>query len=811
MTSQKSLKNNVNTNDFKRSLTGSLLFPTIAFLVLFFTFTTPVLSYVTSQEFLTAREHNEISLFITEKSSFNYMFELVPIGMIICGMLTAVKSFNYLLSKKQVNVYLSLGIKRNTMLVNRLASGVISLFVAVFVPMLIIYITNIVCFGISAHLTSVFFYIVSLLFVSGLFGYAVASTMIMASGNIFEVAVSAVSFTFIPLFAISMGMEWLFSYLKGYTTTSDYDKWVSLLNPWQIATNFGKDVIPDTNSYAEYGAFSYVEGVRPIHLLRLFERTTTPDKFKVPDAYKVDMGFMLPIILWFVVAFVLVGATFYLFNKRKAEHANSLGKFAMTRAVVCTIEFLAIAYVLTGMLSYELNYIPLFFIIVAVATIAFLIAQLILSRKVKTAFKSLSWCGALVGALAIFAITIGTGFFGTYNKIPDKADVKNVSVELELMEMYAHYIYPRDEYDNYVKATTDESKEAVLEIYELLKNEKVPNKRDDIISTVRLAITDNDDNVKYRAFDIYSEETYMKYIQAAYGSDFLDQVLKNYLIDEIAGNDHDDSGYLRTFQWAVTDTDMLEVMGGELDYVEDTDALCKALYEDLKDMTGEELLKNNNKPIALIVRSKPDEDYPGALHMRTEDKYFPISDNGYEDLSDAVNYKYYLLTNGIPVYADMTNTVKFLKDIGYDFNNETYEIKEILYSDSPLSYNDATSEYLTVNSAKFKGWGSYTNYVMEERAITFERTTWRLYDQWSVGYFIDEEITEYELLKESYKAAGHPLISVTDKSKIEKIMDKTVAGDYLLLGDSGRYVYVIYEEGMIVQYYLPEANVSVVK
>ncbi len=811
MTSQKSLKNNVNANDFKRSLVGSLLFPAIAFIVLFVTLTMPVIKYVTSEDYLMAIEHNEISLFVADSSAFNYAFELVPMGMIACGMLTAVKSFSYLLSKKQVNVYLSLGIKRNTMFVNRLLSGVISLFIAVFVPMLVIYITNIICFGLSAHLTSLFFYIVSLLFVSGLFGYAVASTMIMASGNVLETAVSTVAATFIPYFAYATGIEWLLNFLKGFTTTADYDKWLCLFNPWQIANNYGNDSLGNPDMYM-YGGYSNIDGVRPIHILRLFERTTTPDKFKVPEIYKVDFGFMLPIILWFAVALVLVGTTFYLFNRRKAEHANSLGKFAVTRAVVGTTAFIALTYFVVSGWGYDMNAISIFLMVLLATFISYFVIQLLLSRKFKTAFKSLSWYGVLVGIVAVFAIIIGTGFFGTYNKIPEKEEVKSVSISIETLENYAHYINPRDEFANYVKATSDGSKDAVLEIFELLKNEKVPNKRNEgIIGTVRLAVTDNEGKVKHRLFDIYSEETYLKYVQAIYGSDFFDAVLKNYLIDEISTNTNDDTGHLKTFQWAVTDTDRLEVVGSELNYIDDVDALCKALYDDLSVMSVDKLLKNNEKPIALLVKSTVDTDYPGATHMRTEDKYFPITESGYIDDSEYTDYKYYQLSYYLPVYEEMTNTVKFLKDIGYEFKNETYEIKEILYTDSPLSYNGATSEWLLSKKDNFSAWGNYTYYISNEYAVTFESKIRRLYDQWTIGYFIDEDIKEYDLLKESYKTAGHPLTSVTDKAEIEKIMDKTVIGDYLTIGDSGRYVYVIYEEGMIMTYYLPEANTSVVK
>ena len=206
MTSQKSL-NNVNKNDFKRSFLGALPFPAIAFLVLFVLVTIPVFEYVTDIDFKLSTEHMEYSMFLAPGSTFFFSFSLLPVGMVACGMLTALKSFYYLLSKKQVNVFLSLGIKRSTVFTNRLVSGAISLFVAVFVPIFMIYITNIVSFGMSAHLTKLFIYFVSLLFVCGLAGFAITSAMMMVSGNIFEagissLALSVISFKIASLFAL---------------------------------------------------------------------------------------------------------------------------------------------------------------------------------------------------------------------------------------------------------------------------------------------------------------------------------------------------------------------------------------------------------------------------------------------------------------------------------------------------------------------------------------------------------------------------------------------------------------------------------
>ena len=59
-----------------------------------------------------------------------------------------------------------------------------------------------------------------------------------------------------------------------------------------------------------------------------------------------------------------------------------------------------------------------------------------------------------------------------------------------------------------------------------------------------------------------------------------------------------------------------------------------------------------------------------------------------------------------------------------------------------------------------------------------------------------------------YTDIGHPLKSVTDTEKAQEIVDKTVS-QHLILNDKGRYVYVVYEEGPMVCYYLPEANVNI--
>lgn len=811
MTSQRFSRNKVNTKDFRRSLLGSLPFPAIVFLVLLIYLTIPVIQYVTSEEYAMAREHLEYSMFLAPESTFYYTFELLPIGMVFCGILTAVKSFYYLLSKKQVNVYLSLGIKRNAMFTNRLVSGVISLFVAVFVPILIIYITNIVCFGMSAHLTKLFIYFVSLLFVCGLSGFTIASAMMMVSGNIFEAALSTLAFTVIPYLAFNTVYSLAWGYLKGYIRNYDNDMLMQVFTPWTMAINLQNEY----NQVYMGETYDYSDQVTPTSILSLLTRDTTAEKFKVPEYLNVDWGFILPVVMWLVISLVLIGVTFYLFNKRKAEHANSLGKFPVSRAVICTCIFAAITYIGSEWFGSEYNISVMFVITVAATLIAYFLVQLILTRKPKTAFKSMKWCYVLVGVFAVCTILINTGFLGTYNKIPDKADVKSVTIEATELSGYQHFIHPWDYTENYVESSTDESKQVVLEAYELLKEEKVEY-GEDYIASVTLGIRDNENKTKYREFDIYSEETYMKYIQLVYGSDFFDAILKNYLIEDIPENPQEDStGYLKTFNWEYTDSDMIYKMEDGINYIEDVDGLCEALYKDLSVMSVDQLFKNNSHPVGVLARCYPDSDYPGATAAYAGDVYYPQSERGAlqytsDKVYEEIEYEYALLTDYIAVYPEMKNTIDFLKANGYELAEEPMKIKEVLYTDEPLSLVSAKVKFAEANKDNYRGWGEWDTYFTGYEELMFGPGTTRHYVNDVIAYFIDEPVTEYEIIKRVYKDAGHPLISVTDTEKAQKIIDKTVS-QYLTLNDNGRYVYVVYEEGPMACYYLPEANVNVIK
>lgn len=819
MTSQKSLKNNVNLNDFKRSLLGSILFPAIALVVLFVTMTIPVMNYVTSEEFLMAKEHFEVTMFISPTSISGDMAMLLPLGMVVCGMLTAIKSFYFMLRKNQVNVFFSLGITRKTMFVNRTIAGLLTLFVAVLVPMAVIYIINISVFGYVAHATSLFFYIVSLLFVCGFAGFAIGGAATMISGNIFEVALTSFSATLTPMLLYSTVETLLSSYLKGFASAGFDSKWLALISPWHIATSLSEEKI-----MTEYG---YADTVSFMDILGLVTRDTSVDKYKIPEAMKADMDFFLPILVWIAISVVILGAGYAFYKARKAEHANSFGHFAISRGVTMTLVFSLFMYYVDGWTYPRVSPIAYFAILVLSSAVAYFLLQLVMTRKIKATLKSFKYFGVLVGITAVFLVVVSTGVFGTYNKTPEKAEIKSVSIEASAISPYEHYIYPWNGDEDFVESETDESKETIIGLFDKIKNEKVAY-GEDAIAWVTFAFRDKEDELKYRNFGIYSDELYMEYLKAVYSSDFFDLILKEYLINDpkepteeggvsdgiyYYGDQNNSAGHLKVRNWAyISNTNLYPLNDGyypEVDFIEDNEALCKALYNDLTKLTFEQLVTNNSKPVGIL--STGGTDYMGEEPNYASGIVHPVDSDHWESIDVAEDRAKYGLTDTcIPVYPEMTETIAFLQNSGYDFAPVELTVKEVLYSDSPLNIANALFKFYEVNDKNYDGHGDYSYWSHDHNKVFFASSEFALYTLSESSWFITEDYSVVDMLKKIYKDAGHPLKSVTDTAKAEQIANKSVS-QYMVYGNNGRYVYVVYEEGPVVCYYLPEANVSVLK
>lgn len=820
MTLQKSLKNNVNFNDFKRSLKGSLPFPAIAFAVLIVFAVFSVVGYFYNTTRQPGTPYDVVYIFFDSSSLFYSAFELLQVGMVLCGMMTAAKSFYFLLSKKQVNVYLSLGVTRTRMFINRLVSGAVTLFTSVFVPFTIIYLMNVAELGANTQMTNVYVYIVLSLFVASMVGFAISSFAIMVTGNIFESAITMGTASFLPTLVVMLFTGAKEEMLKGYVYGYDENSITPFLSP-----------------------FSFIHNKHINQVIMSFDKQNLV-KGEIPKEYLLNRDYVIPVIIWAVVAVALTVLAFVLINKRKAENANSLGKFAISRTINGAFAVTIVCAFCVGVLYYELKTVGVTLLAVGLSFVAYFVLQLILTRKLKKSLKSLSACAVFMVLFVGLVAFMETGYFGSYNKLPEKENIKSVSLTVPVDFSYnGIWVGGR-----YVVSTNSDDISMAMSLFDEVKKED-GDYASFGVNTATFEFITKDGETIMRAFDIWSPDLYNEYMKTVVNSKFFDGVLEyNFLgFDEnnkskngeysipvspntienasetVGAFDYYDSqllvNYIPVKNEADTEGSEFELENGEIiDYEDDRDflivkgdELATAIYNDLSKMTYEQLLKNNSEPFGVL-------GWEQSYVCKADDVVNPVNDEEidlyyYGEEKDVKGVK-----NVYPwlnIHPEMTETIAYFKNNNIEYT-ATYNVpvKQVLYTDSKLDFGDAQRQFID-EAVKVQGKNDHYKTYFSIPAGRIPNVTYYGASALDSSYFfnlswyLSEKITKEDLIKKVYADIGHPL-GVVDADKQDAVVSGSV-GNYQIHNDNGRVVFIIFEDGSMIEKYLPEANVGVLK
>ncbi len=843
MTSQKSLKNNVNFNDFKRSLKESAMFPVIALFVLLFSVTFAVIDFVTSPGFIQSEGFGKtVQIFLPNNNMFGDVPEYLFAGMTLCGLFMALKSFYFLLSKKQVNVYLSLGVTRTRMLANRFLSAIVWLFAVTFIPIFIVFIVNIAKFGFTSFMTFTFLYFVSGLFISGLTGFAIGTFAITISGNLFECALTTVSLSALPTIIYYVFINLRYNYLRGRAEDVHQSGLIRTLNPLAFVNNISEI---DYNNYNKSATITDILG----KILR--ESIDSGELVKKIDSFG---NFIIPLVVWFGVSAVLLVLANMLINKRKAEHANSFGHFTVSRVIISLCAFAIAVFAITEEFSYKEDMILVFLYSVGVSFIAWFAVQLVMTRKIKASLKTLVVWVALVGVTALGFVAIDTSYFGTFNKLPEKEDVKSVSFSVNEWGTVYNTI---NRGFNYVVSSNPKDIEMVMGLFDEIKDDD--GKREDIIGVVEFAIETKNGEIMYRQFRVFNLDLYVKYLESTYNSDLFDAVIENKLIGfnekNMSSNkyyslhkadgslnvpDGFDEGLIHRFHYL----DNQMVVAHEYDYenhggaapigkittdwndrvinLNKGDELAVALYQDLSKMNFDDLFRNPEKPVAALgfatsfcinadMVIKPATDSNEIYSYSYSDKLKGDYAEYYENdilIGTSKDLLEYIVDATFFIYPQMTETIKYFKDNNITFAGQYKgEIKEVYYTYGPMKFSSACSVYEDKNPGRFfNEWGKSFNANPDYTFFTSGLST-NLFRE--LKGCINKDTKVLDLIKEVYKEADMPLLKLKD-TEVDKVLEQCTS-NYFVHKDNGKYVYVVYEDGTIINYYLPEANVGVLK
>lgn len=805
----------VDANDLKRSFINILPCSVVAFLALIMFHVQPVLSYVFSESFKTEKMQKNVLFYFLDSNKVFPSF--IQIGMVLCGMLMAFSLFQFLLKKKSVNVYLSFGMTRSKLYINRLFATVLSLFVATFIPTFLTFIINLVSFGASSALTSLFCYMFLMEFVSGLAGFALASAVMTFSGCTIEAVITAIGLSALPTF-ISGTIDNLSTIVRGYVYNAGADiarcTGGNLFNIWTFAL--------DTENLN--GKATEFTSEKTFVLLGQLTKKSTFKAFQC-----VDMEVLAPILMWLAISIILIGIGTVFMNKRKSENSNSFGKFYLASASNGLLVYTIVLDLLASVLKYAYadNYrsplhqnLTLILLILFGATIlAFFLAELILRRNFKATLKTLP-VYALAFAVTVFAfVYYGTSYFGAYNKLPDISQVKSVSMDIK--DNRGITLQNTAISSKFLSENAEDIKTAYA-MFDMVKADK-HYKGAELEGKIGFKIVLKDGTEINRLYAVYTSDVYNKYRRTVYNTQFFKDFLKQVLIEgKVTSEDDsyiDENGYQTMASNALPNTKNVEwfYVGpsylvdnyytnsatANLDLIEDVDGLKEAIYKDYIAMSYDDAYTNTRIPVGAISSNITQAKNVNEKLINNYGYYYEESNiYGYDDhettqqnedkcVKGSAIYSFY-------IYPNMTNTIKFLNDNGLTPLAYTGNIKEVYYTDTNYSVSRVLSHYAD---------GSKLDNRYE--AFDFSQAL-NVNNYGAVADGLPDTISFMDFVKNAYINAGLTLKTVSgDKAK--EIVSKAVPYYEPDHGTEikGRYIMIVYDDNTITSLYVPEGNMAV--
>lgn len=423
MTSRKSLQNNFGYA-YRSGLRDNSLFAILntVFLSLFFV-VMPIMTFRNNTS--TNRETGEVSV-VNFKEQFSFLFTqsmemfryIVIAGLIGVGLLVGITTFKFITGKKTVNVYYSLGIKRQKLFAAKYLSGLTLIAFSVLLPMLVSLIANISVLGTNKFMFPAFAYLTLGMFSVAAVSYTITAVVFTLVGTVFEGALFSGILILFP--------EILFQCLEVLIQ--------KLVFGTPLGTNFSTSSIYVGETTASLA--NTFENFNPLRYLSkgLFTYSLADAKGQVVSydnggAVAWSAPKFLPIVLWIAFAALLFLGGMFFYKRRKAEIGGFIGKNRV-------MNFIGIF--LIGIFGFVLTFNVLhakgMAVAIAVGAVVFAVIYVGLSflllRNVRQFVKELPALPVQLAIVAVIFVFFATGYFGAANKIPETADIQSAQITM---------------------------------------------------------------------------------------------------------------------------------------------------------------------------------------------------------------------------------------------------------------------------------------------------------------------------------------------------------------------------------------------
>ncbi len=692
MTSRKSLQNNFGYA-YRTGLRDNSLFAILntVFLSLFFA-VMPIMTFRNNTS--VNRETGDVSV-INFKEQFSFMFTqgmeiyryFVLAGLIGVGLLVGITTFKFITGKKTVNVYYSLGIKRQKLFTAKYLSGLTLIALSVLLPMLVSLIVNISVLGTNKFMFPAFAYLTLGMFSIAAVSYTITALVFTLVGTVFEGALFSGILILFP--------EILFRCLQVLIE--------KLVLGTPLGATFNLSGVQDptkslTQSFENFNPLRYFS--KGLFTYSLADAKGQVVSYESGGAVAWSAPNFLPVVLWLAVAAVLFLGGMFFYKRRKAEIGGFIGKNRVMNFI---------GTFLVGIFGFVLAFDVLrakgMAIAIAVGAVVFAVIYVGLSflllRNVRQFVKELPALPIQLAIVAVIFIFFATGYFGAANKIPETAEIQSAQITMPNCHpdtapanYYTHYMMGIGSANTtpYGEYTSEKDLEFVRNVHKKLveAGKTEPTKLDSEFNgtypvSVKIVYKLKNGKEVLRCYYGVSAEI-LRELQKADATDYQQSVYKKLFKDEIKVVEMPketegvpaatrqayeeylyirrvrEDGDVRLYNKTLSTETKLELTA------EQREKLLDCLYRDLTAQTAQNRYNPAETLGVISFAASMDKEMgntstvvmgsDGSMHEYA-DSVMPGQEDIFTGKSIVCGDPDFLIT------SDMTNTVEFLKSVGY--------------------------------------------------------------------------------------------------------------------------------------------------
>ncbi len=372
----------------------------------------------------TIREYFKGTIYILGAADMDS--ELYIAFMMLLAMAAAIQIFRYMMSKKSVNVYFSLGITRRGMFLAKYFAGVILLVLSVLIPMLVTLAVNLAIFGSSPELWKAWIFYVLAVSLSLIFAFSVAAAVCTRVGTVIEAVIYSGVMLILPVI-LAYVADFLFKHFV-YGAPTHINGWIYGWNSAEIYSSNG-------TSFYQYQHFPLTYDTVPFANIFNFISWL---QIGVRNQLRLDFVSLIPLAL---LSAVICAVTLLTYKKRKTEIAGFLGADELTKGIsVFAIASVISTFVIDELIFFETD-VALFSAILTVVVFAvvYLFFEIITVHNIKGILKGFWKFAVHMVVVGICIVAFASGLFGYSSRTPDAEDVESAAISTGTGDLYLNY------------------------------------------------------------------------------------------------------------------------------------------------------------------------------------------------------------------------------------------------------------------------------------------------------------------------------------------------------------------------------------